>query len=81
MLEVKKVYRNREGDEVAIGGRVKEYPKLPYVWSYRGDWYHETSGDFIVSKPLRDGESEPERYPAPNNYRSIKDHTAIDQID
>ena len=81
MLEVKKVYRDREGVEVAIGGRVREYPRLPYVWSYGGDWYHETSGDYIVAKPLKDGESEPERYPAPSNWRSIKDHTAIDELD
>lgn len=78
MLEVKKVYRNREGDEVAIGGRVKDYPN--YVWSYRGDWYDERTGAYIVAKPLLPKQQEPERYPAPNNWRSISDHTVIDEI-
>lgn len=80
MLEVKKVYRDDNGDEIAILGRVKRYPELPYLWGASGDWYDEQTGAVVMCKPLKRGQAEVERYLAPSNYRSISNHTPLCEV-
>lgn len=48
MLQIGKVYKDRNGREILIEGRVKGYSdSMPFVWSARGDWYDEQTGRFV----------------------------------
>jgi hypothetical protein len=50
MLQVGQIYKDRNGREILIGGRIKEYSEFrPFVWSVGGDWYDEQTGRFVFS--------------------------------
>lgn len=74
MLLPGKTYRDNYGRRVHIAGRVRDYsPELPYVWSFKGDWYHEQTGAF-VSGFIHNGEYQKLLLPV-DALRSISNHT------
>jgi hypothetical protein len=42
MLQIGKTYKDNNGREIVIAGRIKNYSEfMPFVWGLQGDWYDE----------------------------------------
>lgn len=82
MLEANKIYRDNDGRNISIGGRIKKYSaEFPYVWSIGGNWYDEQTGAFVsLARAGRNEQGdllyEYKLLPV-ENWRSIQNHTEI----